>query len=152
MSCFIFGDVHGDAKALRTLISRARDISGENLELYSVGDLIDRGPDSKEVVEVCVEQGVQGLMGNHEIWMHKYLSTGEFEGFALHPIMGGKKTLSSYGVSPDSSVSEVENTLQWKIPNSHKEFFLGLALTRTIEVAGSNLHTEEFPAVRENKS
>jgi hypothetical protein len=136
MSYFIFGDVHGDARALKALIARAREFSGPDLQIFSVGDLLDRGPNSKEVIEVCIRESVQGLLGNHELWMHKYLTTGKFDEFALHGVMGGKKTLSSYGISPDLVSSEIEKTLNLKIPDSHREFFLGLPLSRNLEIGG----------------
>ncbi len=136
MSFFIFGDVHGDSRALKALIARARNFSGADLEIFSVGDLLDRGPNSKEVVEICLGEGVQGILGNHELWMHKYLTEGKFDEFALHGAMGGKNTLSSYGVSPDQKVSAIERDLIAGIPESHREFFLGLPLSRDLEVGG----------------
>lgn len=136
MSVFIFGDVHGDAFALRKAISKARALAGNDVALYSVGDIIDRGSASKEVVEICVGEGVQGLMGNHELWLHEYLSTGNFNEFALHGAMGGKNTLLSYGVSPEDPISKIKDSLREKIPALHEKFILGLPLSRTLEVAG----------------
>lgn len=133
---FIFGDVHGEAQALDLLIRQARTAAGGDVDFYSVGDLIDRGPDPKAVIEICLAEGVQGLMGNHELWMYRYLTTGEFDDFPLHRGMGGKKTLTSYGVYPIDDPSEIERSLISKIPDSHKEFFLGLPLSRTIAVGG----------------
>lgn len=135
-AAFIFGDVHGAARKLKALIHLARTAAGGDVDLYSVGDLIDRGPDSKEVIKICLAEGVQGLMGNHELWMYKYLTTGEFDGFALHGIMGGKETLTSYRVYPNDDPSEIERSLISKMPDSHKEFFLRLPLSRVLEVAG----------------
>src|SRR6266516_4474050 len=41
-NCFIFADVHGEAKKLEKLIKFAKEQFGEDVELYSLGDLIDR--------------------------------------------------------------------------------------------------------------
>ena len=39
---FIFADVHGEAKKLEKLIKFAKEQFGEDVEFYSLGDLIDR--------------------------------------------------------------------------------------------------------------
>ncbi len=137
MNAFIFGDVHGDSSALRNLIQKAKLLGGPNLGLFSVGDLLDRGPDSKGVLDFCIQEGVQGILGNHELWMHQYLSMGEFNDFALHGIMGGKKTLLSYGFTEEELThSSIESKLQWKVPTSHKEYLLNMPLFRVIVVGG----------------
>lgn len=136
MNTFIFGDVHGDSQALRNLIQKARGEGGPDVRLYSTGDLLDRGPDSKGVVDICIQERVQGILGNHELWMHQYLSLGEFNDFALHGIMGGKKTLLSYGVS-EEDFSRADEKLKWRVPKEHKEYILNLPLTRTLKVGGS---------------
>jgi hypothetical protein len=76
-------------------------------------------------------------MGNHELWMHKCLSTGEFDDFALHGFMGGQKTLTSYGISTTGTSEDISKRIQDKIPDAHKEFFLGLPLTRVLEIGGA---------------
>jgi len=135
MNSFIFGDVHGDSKSLQNLIQKARAEGGPDVLLYSVGDLLDRGPDSKGVLDICIREGVQGVLGNHELWMHKYLAMGEFDDFALHPMMGGKKTLLSYGLL-EEDFSRTDQKLKWLVPPKHKEYLLNLPLTRTLWVGG----------------
>jgi len=136
MNYFVFGDVHGDAKSLKNLIKKVRSISGE-VEFFSVGDLLDRGPASKEVINICIQEGVQGILGNHELWMHRFLSLGEFDDFALHGMMGGKKTLLSYGLPEQSlEVGEIQKRLLDLVPESHRDFFLSLPLDRTLRSAG----------------
>ena len=135
MNTFVFGDVHGDSKALSALLRKAREEGGNDIQIYSIGDLLDRGPDSKGVVDLCVREGVQGVIGNHELWLHNYLSMGVFEDFALSPIMGGKKTLLSYGVE-EAEFSNVSEALKSKIPPEHAEYFCNLSLTITLNVGG----------------
>ncbi len=69
----IVGDVHGEIDALRALLARLGcDVERAEVErpLVFVGDLVDRGPDSVEVVSLVqrfVEAGVaQAVLGNHE--------------------------------------------------------------------------------------
>ena len=59
-----FGDAHG---ALDSLVELYSMLCWESLdELWHLGDLIDRGPDSEGVVAFCREFGIKGIMGNHE--------------------------------------------------------------------------------------
>lgn len=129
----IFGDVHGEAGKLRTLIDNARARWGD-LKLYGLGDYIDRGKDSKGVIQICVDEGVEGILGNHELWFHKLLNLGQFDDGALHPVMGGRATLDSYKLGvrwPEKNVA------RGNVPESHQEFILSLPVHRTIEVAGT---------------
>lgn len=62
---FIVGDVHGCFGKLNATLDdigfdRARD------RLFSVGDLIDRGPESKRALEWLAEPWFHAVMGNHE--------------------------------------------------------------------------------------
>jgi len=60
----IIGDVHGCIDELAELLDQ---LQKENLDaIYHLGDLVDRGPDSGAVVSLCREQGISGVMGNHE--------------------------------------------------------------------------------------
>lgn len=59
-----FGDVHG---ALDSLLELYSMLCWESLdEIWHLGDLIDRGPDSEGVVSFCREFGIKGIIGNHE--------------------------------------------------------------------------------------
>ena len=55
MTVAILGDVHGEARQLRALIDHVRRLHGTGVEFYSLGDLIDRGSDSKGVLDICVQ-------------------------------------------------------------------------------------------------
>ena len=135
----VFGDVHGDIKLLELLVKMVHDRYGSaNVDWYSVGDLVDRGPDSKAVIDFCIHLGVQAVMGNHETWLHKYLETGEFDEFALHKAMGGKSTLESYGCMWTGK-PKVEEHLGPAVPDSHKQFILSMPLWRKIPI-GNRLY------------
>jgi hypothetical protein len=138
----VFGDVHGDLGQLQALVKRARERYGADVPLFSLGDLIDRGRSSKEVVQFCVDEGIEGVLGNHEIWLHQLCATGKFETFALSRIMGGTSTLRSYGMHMRSlkgapehvAKTAVELMMPDKIPQSHKDYILGLPLFRRLEI------------------
>jgi len=67
------GDVQGCCAELEELLGRVRAVHGEEFELWLVGDLINRGPASLEVLRVVrplVERGrARYVLGNHEIWL-----------------------------------------------------------------------------------
>ena len=56
------GDIHGCLSTLKALIAKAGPVDS----IISVGDLIDRGPDSLEVIKYCIENNIQVCLGNHE--------------------------------------------------------------------------------------
>jgi serine/threonine protein phosphatase 1 len=58
----VIGDVHGEYKTLLSLL----DILPQTQEICFIGDLIDRGPQSKEVVGLVRTKGWYSVLGNHE--------------------------------------------------------------------------------------
>ena len=97
-----FGDVHGAyqdwTSMLRELgvIDDDHNWSGGDTHLVSLGDLIDRGPDSRKVVELLMKLDAQSkqaggavhmVLGNHEVMVMtgdlRYVSPEEFAAFAV---------------------------------------------------------------------
>jgi hypothetical protein len=68
----VFGDAHGHAEALDAVIGAA-EACGTH-ELWSLGDMIGRGPDPEHVVTRTRERCAVALMGNHD-----YGATGSAE-------------------------------------------------------------------------
>ncbi|MCJ8205803.1 metallophosphoesterase [Pseudomonas sp. RGM2987] len=62
---FVVGDVHGHFELLRALLNRSK-FDLEQDRVFSVGDLIDRGPDSVEVVNWLSQPWFHAVRGNHE--------------------------------------------------------------------------------------
>lgn len=58
------GDVHGCIEEFEVLLKRLEWFSLD--DIYVVGDLVDRGPDSGAVVELCRRKGIKAILGNHE--------------------------------------------------------------------------------------
>lgn len=67
----VIGDVHGCFNELVKLYSR---ICKYTEEVYSVGDLIDRGPDSEKVIQFCIENSIKPVRGNHEDMLIKAIN------------------------------------------------------------------------------
>ncbi len=60
----IIGDIHGCISEFQELIKLLKDEGIE--EIFHLGDLVDRGPDSLAVIRLCRELQLKGVMGNHE--------------------------------------------------------------------------------------
>lgn len=114
MRQFAIGDIHGCSKALRSLIE-VIDPRPED-ELVFLGDYVDRGPDSRDVVDQILTLRehcrVVALRGNHEIMLLGVACRGLDNGVWLSN--GGQATVTSYG----GCLS--------KIPPDHLAFFQDL--------------------------
>ena len=63
---FVAGDIHGCVRTLEHLLVEV-DFQPDSDRLFSVGDLIDRGPHSREAIDWLVEGRIHAAnMGNHE--------------------------------------------------------------------------------------
>jgi len=123
---WVIPDVHGCLKTLRALLERQIQPDKEDY-LYFLGDYIDRGPDSKGVIDYLrsLQEGqynIRLLRGNHEDYcikafedkkklnqFHKVLSkksiTSEWKRF------GGKETMQSFGIKKPADIPE--EYIQW---------------------------------------
>ncbi len=100
-TAFAVGDVHGDYDAFRLLLERLELVDaddnwiGGTTRLIQTGDLLDRGSDSRRVMDLLIHLeeeapraggSVVVLLGNHEIFNLlgdlRYVSRGEFDAFA----------------------------------------------------------------------
>lgn len=117
----IIGDVHGNASLLEVLLTKIPD----SQQLIFTGDLVNRGPHSKKVMEIVSELVLQGraqlVMGNHELYLLEYLNGGSFVDFALR---GGVPTILSY--VPEVH-GDVRRALIEAFPNSHWSLLNGAA-------------------------
>ncbi len=130
---YCIGDVHGRHDLLldlhRMIEDDAAAYDGARTVVY-LGDLVDRGMESMEVVDELLHRPLDGfesvcLMGNHEQTMLDFLAYPEQAAGWLS--WGGRETLASYGVrvpvgmkKPD--VVEVRDELASRIPEAHVDF------------------------------
>jgi len=120
---FIVGDIHGCLDMFKRLMDKI-DWDHERDALIFLGDYIDRGKDSKGVVDYIlaileVSQHVYCLLGNHEKNFLDFLAGGDLSNFFLN---GGDRTLTSYGVEnewkmdalvPVEHINFLESLLPW---------------------------------------
>src|SRR5674476_1354268 len=111
---FSIGDIHGCNDAFQQMLFAEIKIKKQDT-VYCIGDYIDRGPDSKGVVDSILslkEKGfnIHTLRGNHEqMMMDSELSKENFEHWYIN---GGDTTLQSFDVDVYSA-----------IPEKYKQFF-----------------------------
>ncbi len=148
---WIIPDIHGCVLTLRTMMEQ--QIKPDKTDrLIFLGDYIDRGPDSKGVLDYIMKMQDDGyniltLKGNHEDSCVKSWKANEdkrsFLGLRVKPTiqkswenMGGKQTLESFGTS---SISEIpEKYIRWM---NKLEYFV--ETTQFIAVhAGLNFNIE----------
>lgn len=124
---FAIGDIHGCVDELAAMMSAIAPVKGDTVVF--VGDYIDRGPNSRDVLDLMNElRGGEAeyvfLKGNHEDMMLSFLGLpGRYgDSFLFN---GGAQTLLSYGIS-DDKLGDVENVRE-NVPDDHVEFLKGLA-------------------------
>lgn len=104
---YAVGDIHGRADLFATLIAGIEDDDAARgaarTTVILLGDLIDRGPDSAEVLRLARRwqnrRKVRILMGNHEEMFLDALDSDEVLRHFLR--FGGRETLLSYPIDPD---------------------------------------------------
>lgn len=98
MKTCVIGDIHGCLAPLVVLLER---VAGRYDTLVFLGDYVDRGPKSKQVIHHILalkksHPRTITLMGNHEYLFLRYLYEQDD---ALFLQVGGKQTLESYALS-----------------------------------------------------
>jgi len=139
---YAVGDIHGRADLLERMLDQLearapadRRDGGEPVVVF-LGDYIDRGPQSRRVVELLLDQRPRGferrfLKGNHEATMLDFLadSTRGRDWISY----GGLETFVSYGASPmpfaganDEIWEAARDSLEANMSAAHRAFFDGL--------------------------
>lgn len=119
---FVIGDIHGCLDMFKRLMEKIDWRPAED-SLIFLGDYIDRGKDSKGVVDFIVDLSrraadVRGLMGNHEFMFLDYLAGRNRK---LYFVNGGGTTLRSYwGLEGQSK--------DLMLPPEHRSFFDSLEM------------------------
>lgn len=140
---YAVGDIHGRRDLLDTLLdaidadSAARD-RAETIVVF-LGDLVDRGPDSRGVVERLIEYAggphrTRFLMGNHEEVFLRALA-GDLKSLRFLLRIGGRATIASYGID-DAEYQRLDfdalsAALQARVPAAHIDFLS--AFEETVE-------------------
>lgn len=125
---YAIGDIHGCLEELNSMLDHLvndQRIGEEDLVIF-IGDYIDRGKNSKEVIARLLKfqsdyPRTVFLRGNHEDMLLDYIGPQVGMGGA-YIANGGYETVKSYGLPPTSSAQEFLDAL----PPAHLSFFLNL--------------------------
>lgn len=115
------GDVHGVAPPLGAVL----DALGGSRHLVFLGDYVNRGPDSKAVLEMLVGADatwpsmVTLLRGNHDEELLNFLASGDLARFVA---FGGLPTIASYSGGVTNSIAHFRETF----PESHRDLLVNL--------------------------
>ena len=139
---YAIGDVHGRADLLVILLEAILEEArahGRPTTIIGLGDYVDRGPGSREVLELLVglshAQGpeLRLLRGNHEETLLRFLEdAGKGAAWCDY---GGRETLRSYGIEPPEKADDAAG---WEaarvrfaeaIPTSHLDLLKSMGLT-----------------------
>ncbi|MHA6264211.1 metallophosphoesterase family protein [Arenibacterium sp. CAU 1754] len=139
-SIYAVGDIHGQIDFLEQALDWIAADGGPDAEIVFVGDLVDRGPDSRGVIELLMQGQASGrpwqvIRGNHDRMFARFLSEGIIHDARiksginwLNPRLGGITTLQSYGVS-NPEEARLERTLaeaREAVPQKHLDYLKGL--------------------------
>jgi serine/threonine protein phosphatase 1 len=139
---YAVGDVHGRADLLHAL---REQIVADSLQLTPgtekivvyMGDYVDRGLESRQVVDTLIREPLSDfrsvhLLGNHDAWLLSFLVDAEVGATWLK--YGGDVTLHSYGIrlgtplGDDRYFDRLQRTLRSRLPREHVDFLQNLEL------------------------
>jgi len=141
---FAIGDIHGRLDLLlgaeRRILERALQI-GEPVLVICLGDFVDRGTDSRGVIEHLIEKLPAPMFranvcGNHDDAFYRFMRDDQFDNAWLN--LGGDQTLRSYGIdvsgllAADPSGHRLKHAARERIPEKHVDFLRDLPVSISI--------------------
>jgi serine/threonine protein phosphatase 1 len=155
----VIGDIHGCLYTLQSLIDQIRK-KYPSIEIYTVGDLVDRGNFSYEVIELIKSENIKFTPGNHDYMMYYFIKNPTHEFGKPWPYNGYETTLMSYNDHFDKlpehldliiknplyyniedcfiSHAGISKSMKSQLPDNFKDDFKWLD-----EIASSNLNCED---------
>lgn len=139
---YAIGDVHGHRAQLERRLEWIEQDGGSSARLVMLGDYVDRGPDSKGVLELLIDlsgsRDIVCLKGNHDRMFEWFLEAQPrpdpylmVSMSWLHERLGGVETLASYGVAArgDRRLKDVHADALAAVPDAHRVFLQNLELS-----------------------
>ena len=119
LKAIAIGDIHGCSKTLEALLKRLDEAFGDSREYIFLGDYVDRGPDTKGVIDILIDFAKTHkcvfLRGNHDAMLLMAYPRRDMLDWYDN---GGDATMESYQ-NGDSSIN---------IPQKHLRFFINTKL------------------------
>lgn len=137
---YAVGDIHGQLGMLQNALSRIEADGGPDARVVFLGDYVDRGPNSREVLDLLIEGQQAGrnwvmAKGNHDRMMARFVQECEIADKQLpialnwlNPRLGGRETLASYGVevTDNDRIYQVHERACAAVPPAHLDFINAL--------------------------
>lgn len=137
---YAIGDIHGHLDKLEAVVDLIDADGGSEADVVFLGDLVDRGPDSKGVIDFVLGGLKQGrnwtvLTGNHDRMFRYFLEPSPRvdmrlrpDLYWLHERLGGRETLASYDLTFDAKarLSEIHTAARAAVPDDHVTFLTPL--------------------------
>jgi serine/threonine protein phosphatase 1 len=157
---WVIPDIHGNSKTLKALIEEQLKPSRQDI-IYFLGDYIDRGPDSKGVIDYIMklrrnDYNIRMLRGNHEDYLIRTYDNETVRknilGISFQNNLrkewfkyGGKETLKSFGVTDVHQIPK--EYIEWM---RELEYYIALDSFLLVH-AGFNFNLEDpfsdFPSM-----
>ncbi len=142
---YAIGDVHGHLDKIADAhanIAQDMERAGGPAPVVHLGDMTDRGPDSRKVIQFLLDGIARGedwivIKGNHDRLFSNYIRTGSAtddrlrSGLTwLNPRMGGDATLRSYGIERRllERIEKLHTRAAKAVPEAHVAFLENLPL------------------------
>ncbi|HRO15084.1 MAG TPA: metallophosphoesterase [Paracoccus sp. (in: a-proteobacteria)] len=140
MRIHAIGDVHGHLDGLRRAHERVKADGGADAQVVHIGDLIDRGPDSRGVVQFLMDGQAAGrdwivVKGNHDHELPQFLRDPRWiapraaqQNPWIGRDVGAAETLASYGIENAESLSceDLHEQALRAVPQDHALWLAGL--------------------------
>lgn len=103
MLTYVIGDIHGCYEELDKVLDWIKsDIDTQEYQVIFLGDYVDRGPRSKDVIERLIKETEQDkkircILGNHDIMLLGYMGCEKYDSYPGWANTYGYNTLVSYG-------------------------------------------------------
>ncbi len=136
---YVIPDIHGHKDKLDNALQIVASDGGPDAKIVFLGDLTDRGPDSRGVIQTLIDGMAAGkdwtvIRGNHDQLFLEFLDKGQITSPHLRDpmtwiskTMGAVDTLASYGIEAS------EDDPNWQaarrdVPQAHRDFLASLPL------------------------
>ncbi len=134
---YVIGDIHGHLDKLANAVDLIDQDGGKDAKIIFIGDLVDRGPDSKGVIQFLIDGIATGrnwtvLKGNHDRMFEWFMQTPPRHDAHMlvgmhwfHEKIGGIETLASYGITVTPMIdrlNEIHAQAIANVPQAHVDF------------------------------
>ncbi len=141
---YAIGDIHGQLALLKDVLDRIERDGGPEARIVFLGDYVDRGPDSRGVIDLLANGLADGrdwicLKGNHDRLFEWFIAPPSprqdphlLVGYHwFHERIGGIETAASYGIDTIDRVRQkaLAADMRAAVPDSHLRFLQDLRLS-----------------------